>query len=250
MTEPSYSRDELVSELKSYYEFLTQLYLPPEVIQYPPEGGWEHITPEFVDSFCLGKNDTVADLMKHIPYIRRTKEDDWDPWMVYEGATAVDFTGDVVLSLPTKYANEFLFEPQEGTISDIPPHVFVYATIASGRDGHYIFIDTERGTIVLADPQVGPDPTRLSDPEAPDEEAWRRFQTYTFPEFFSMAKEKFRKFEIAALDRKHVHYTDPDAPPVRIYREEGVFTERYDRERCMRRLDELAEQTGGENSEA
>lgn len=225
MTEPSYSRDELVSELKSYYEFLTQLYLPPEVVQYPPEGGWEHITPEFIKSFCLGKNDTVADLMKHIPYIRRTKEDDWDPWMVYEGATAVDFTGDVVLSLPTKYANEFLFEPQEGTISDIPPHVFVYATIPGGRDGHFIFIDTERGTIVLADAQVGPKPTRLSDPvrlpqrratsgsyptcaassffanpakiqQAPDEEAWRRYETYTIPEFFSMAKEKFRKFEI------------------------------------------------------
>ncbi|GKT44631.1 uncharacterized protein ColSpa_04812 [Colletotrichum spaethianum] len=80
MTEPSYSKDELVSELTSYYEFLTQLCLPPEVIQHPPEGGWEHITPEFVDSFCLGRNDTVADLMKHIPYICRIKEDGEEPW--------------------------------------------------------------------------------------------------------------------------------------------------------------------------
>ncbi|EFQ28378.1 hypothetical protein CGRA01v4_12030 [Colletotrichum graminicola] len=75
MAQPSYCRYELVSELTSYYEFLTQIYLPPDVIQYSPEGGWGHITPDFVKSFCLGKNDTVADLMKHIPYMRRTKED-------------------------------------------------------------------------------------------------------------------------------------------------------------------------------
>ncbi|CCF33896.1 hypothetical protein CH063_01049 [Colletotrichum higginsianum] len=176
---PSYSRYELVSELTSDYDFLTQLYLPPEVIQYPHKGG------------CL---------MKHIPYIRRTKEDDWNPWMVYESATAVDITGDLVLSLPTKYADEFLFEPEEGNISDIPPH------------------------------------------QAPDEEAWRRCEIYTFYEFFSMAKEKFRKFEMTALNREHVHCTSPDTPQAQIYREEGVFTEQYNRERCMDRLDEYQEQ--------
>lgn len=53
----------------------------------------------------------------------------------------------------------------------------------------------------------------------------------------------------AALDRKHVHFTSPDEPPARIYREEGVFTERYDRERCMRRLDELEEQNYRGNDE-
>ncbi|KAK1521498.1 hypothetical protein CPAR01_15021 [Colletotrichum paranaense] len=239
MAEPSYSRNELVSELTSYYEFLTRLFLPPEVVQHPPEGGWEHITPDFVKSFCLGKNDTVA----------ADEEDHWDPWMVYEGATAVDFTGDVVLSLPTKYADEWLFKPYEGNISTapLPPHVFVYATIPSGRDGHYILIDTERGTIVLADPQTGPKPTRLSDPQAPDEEAWRRFQTYTFREFFAMAKEKFKKFEMTALNRRQIYYTTRDTPHAQIYREEGVFTERYDRERCMNRLDEYQEQKDRKN---
>ncbi|KAK1518843.1 uncharacterized protein CCOS01_11663 [Colletotrichum costaricense] len=232
MAEPSYSRNELVSELTSHYEFLTRLFLPPEVVQHPPEGGWEHITPEFVKSFCLGKNDTVADLVRHIPYVSRTKEDHWDPWMVNEGATAVDFTGDVVLGLPTKYADEWLFEPYEANISTapLPPHVFVYATIPSGRDGHYILIDTERGTIVLADPQTGPKPTRLSDPQAPDGEAWRRFQTYT-----------------TAMNRKQIYYTTRDTPHAQIYREEGVFTKRYDRERCMNRLDEYQEQKDREN---
>ncbi|KAK1500812.1 hypothetical protein CTAM01_06264 [Colletotrichum tamarilloi] len=243
MAEPSYSRNELVSELTSYYEFLTRLFLPPEVVQHPPEGGWEHITPDFVKSFCLGKNDTVADLMRHIPYVSRTKEDHWDPWMVYEGATAVDFTGDVVLSLPTKYADEWLFEPYEGSISTapLPPHVFVYATIPSGRDGHYILIDTERGTIVLADPQTGPKPTGLSDPHR-TKKPGADFKPTQFTSFFAMAKEKFKKFEMTAMNRKQIYYTTRDTPHAQIYREEGVFTKRYDRERCMNRLDEYQEQ--------
>ncbi|KAI8263232.1 hypothetical protein K4K56_005652 [Colletotrichum sp. SAR 10_98] len=175
--EPTYSRDEFVSELKSYYEFLTHLYLPPEVVRYPPPGGWEHITPDFVNSFFLGKNDTVADLMRHIPY--------------------VDFAGEVVLSLPNKYAHEELFEiPEEAYPHELPSHVFVFAIVPEGRDGHFILVDTERGTIVLMDLQTVTKPTRLSDPFAPDEEEWRRSATYTFQEFFVMAKDKFRSFRM------------------------------------------------------
>ncbi|TDZ18684.1 hypothetical protein Cob_v008081 [Colletotrichum orbiculare MAFF 240422] len=96
MAEPSYPRDEL------------------KRFQCPPEGGWEHITPEFVRSFCLGKNDTVVDLMEHIPCITREEAGFGNSYMVYERACPVDFTGDLVLSLPTKYALESLFEPEEG----------------------------------------------------------------------------------------------------------------------------------------
>ncbi|EQB59491.1 hypothetical protein CGLO_00096 [Colletotrichum gloeosporioides Cg-14] len=198
--EPTYSRDEFVSELKSYYEFLTHLYLPPEVVRYPPPGGWEHITPDFVNSFFLGKNDTVADLMRHIPYVRRDKEDDWEPFNIYEKSSQVDFAGEVVLSLPNKYAHEELFEiPEEAYPHELPSHVFVFAIVPEGRDGHFILVDTERGTIVLMDLQTVTKPTRLSDPFAPDEEEWRRSATYTFQEFFVMAKDKFRSFRMLFL---------------------------------------------------
>ncbi|TDZ16658.1 DNA repair protein RAD5A [Colletotrichum orbiculare MAFF 240422] len=243
--DPSYSRDELVSELTSYYEFLTGIYLPPEVVRYPPEGGWEHITPEFVEAFHLGKNETVADLMKHIPYIRRDKEDNQEPWMVYERSIAVDFAGEVVLSLPTKYADEWLFElPKEVYPHPLPPHVFVYSTIPDGRYGHYILFDTERGTVVLLDPTCDTKPTRLSDRNAPEEEEWRRSATYTACEFFAMAKDMFRRFQMVASDRKNVDIVPADktdSPEARIYQEEGVFTDRYNRERCMERLDEYRE---------
>ncbi|KZL74805.1 hypothetical protein CT0861_02222 [Colletotrichum tofieldiae] len=194
--EPTYSRAEFVSELKSYFEFLTHLYLPPEVVRYPPPGGWEHITPDFVDSFFLGKNDTVADLMRHIPYVRRDKKDDWEPFNIYEKSAQVDFAGEIVPSLPNKYAHQELFEiPEEAYPHELPSHF------------------------------------------APDEEEWRRFATYTFQEFFAMAKDKFRSFRMTAVDRKPVHFTSPNNPLAQIYREEGVFTERYDRERCMSRIE-------------
>ncbi|EFQ28379.1 uncharacterized protein GLRG_03523 [Colletotrichum graminicola M1.001] len=53
-----------------------------------------------------------------------------------------------------------------------------------------------------------------------------------------------------AVDRKHVHCTSPDVPEAQIYREEGVFTERYDRERCMDRLDKYQEQENRADREA
>ncbi|KAF6798125.1 hypothetical protein CSOJ01_12810 [Colletotrichum sojae] len=236
--EPTYSRDEFVSELTSYYEFLTHLYLPPEMVSYPPPSGWEHITPDFVESFFLGKNDTVADLMRHIPYVRRDKEDYSDAFEIYEKSSQVDFVGEVVQALPNKYADEELFEiPDYIYPHQLPPHVFVFAVVPGGRDGHFILVDTERGTIVLMDLQVGYKPSRLSDRSAPDEEEWRRYAAYTFPEFFAMAKEKFRSFRFTAVSRKHVHKTSPDNDLVQIYREEGVFTERYNRERCMSRVE-------------
>ncbi|KAK0372026.1 hypothetical protein CLIM01_10615 [Colletotrichum limetticola] len=248
MAEPSYSRNELVSELTSYYEFLTRLFLPPEVVQHPPEGGWEHITPDFVKSFCLGKNDTVA--ADEVYSLRQP----------YQGGPLGSVDGlrgrhrcrfhrrrrpEPAHQVRRRVALRAL--RRQYLDRTLPPHVFVYATIPSGRDGHYILIDTERGTIVLADPQTGPKPTRLSDPQAPDEEAWRRFQTYTFHEFFAMAKEKFKKFEMTAMNRKQIYYTTRDTPHAQIYREEGVFTKRYDRERCMNRLDEYQEQKDRES---
>ncbi|TDZ35866.1 hypothetical protein CTRI78_v011427 [Colletotrichum trifolii] len=178
MAEPSYSRDEL----------------------YSPEGGREHITPEIVRSFCLGKNDTVVDLTKHIPYITREEVGFGNSCMVYERACPVDLTGHLVLSLPTKCALESLFEPEEGWLGNIPPRVCVYATYPSGRcDGHFIFINTERGV---------------------------------------------------AVRRMDVEFRGPDSPEAQIHREEGVFTERYDREKCMNRLDEYNEEKERKEKEA
>ncbi|KZL63118.1 hypothetical protein CI238_10267, partial [Colletotrichum incanum] len=187
---------------------LIQLYLPligHQITSPPPRGRL---------SICLNKKNTLADLMKHTLYVLSTKEDDWDLWMFYEKAAHADFAGEVVLGLSTKYANKFFLEPWEGTISDITPYAFVYATIPEGCDGYLVLLTQNAARLYLP----------IRKPDAPDAEVWHRLETYPFPEVFSMAKDKLRKFKMAQIHGK-----------------EGVFTERYDRESCMNRLDEYQE---------
>ncbi len=71
-----YSRDDVVSVLTSFYEFLVGLHLPASAIKCPPAGGWPDITPEYLA--FLKKNDTVVDLIRHIPFIQR--DDSFDPY--------------------------------------------------------------------------------------------------------------------------------------------------------------------------
>lgn len=61
-----YDRDVLVREISAYYEFLTDLYIPKSALGYPPPGGWPHLTDDFLAN--LGKNKTVMDLIRHLPY--------------------------------------------------------------------------------------------------------------------------------------------------------------------------------------
>ncbi|KAF3806044.1 hypothetical protein GCG54_00004369 [Colletotrichum gloeosporioides] len=232
---PSYSRDEVVAELSSYYEFLTRIFLPPSVVRYPPEGGWEHINRDWMKTFALGKNDTVIDLMRHIPYIRRDEVDDFEPWQIFERTTAVDCAGDRALNFPGESRREFLFE---GWTIKVPAHVYVLANHPTGRDGHHIFIDTARGTVILADVQVGPKPTKLSQVDSPPgDEEWQEHATYTVTGFFSKLKKMWRNFELHAIERRSIELGPPDKGIMRIYRQEGLFTEGYDRERCMDRVE-------------
>ncbi|KAL0943140.1 uncharacterized protein CTRU02_201026 [Colletotrichum truncatum] len=52
-----------------------------------------------------------------------------------------------------------------------------------------------------------------------------------------------------AMSRRQVMFSSPDTTRTQIYREEGVFTERYDKERCMNRLEEHKEQINREVKE-
>ena len=97
-------------------------------------------------------------------YIRRDEIDDFEPWQIFERTTAVDCAGDRALNFPGESQREFLFE---GWTIQVPAQVYVLANHPTGRDGHHIFIDTERGTVILADVQVGPKPTKLSQVDSP-----------------------------------------------------------------------------------
>ena len=82
-----YTRDEVVTEVISFYEFLRTMYLPDDAIAYPPVEGWPAITASYL-SF-LGKSDAIVDLLRHLPYVRREATDPC--YLIYKRCACNDF---------------------------------------------------------------------------------------------------------------------------------------------------------------
>ena len=155
--QPTYSRDEVVSTITSFYEWLAKLHLPASAIKYPPPGGWPYITPKYLA--FMNKTDTVVDLLRHIPYIERDSE--WEPYQIYEKTSVMDYTGEYFRKFSVACKNPHSADPMD-VVTALPPHVATIANTSEGRDGYYFFLDTERGTMTMCDFQDGPDPTELS----------------------------------------------------------------------------------------
>ncbi|KAK3171999.1 hypothetical protein OEA41_004083 [Lepraria neglecta] len=233
-----YSRDEVVSELTSFYEFLVGLHLPASVIKYPPPGGWPNITPERLASAvpAMKKNNDVLDLIRHIPFVRQEHCD--ESYEIYEKTTAVDYNGVGFRGAPVSG------DPIE-EITIVPAHVMTLATTPGGREGYYFFIDTERGTITIMDFQQGPRPTELTQGKGDhSEEEWRDHAAYSVKDFFEMLKEEFRSLEVIPTEPNDVrmisrcNYYDMDRLKD-VYRTHGWGTNDYRKEECMKRVKEV-----------
>ena len=148
--QPTYSRDEVVSALISFYEFLVGLHLPAPAIKYPPPGGWPDITPQYLA--FLKKNDIVVDHIRHIPFVQR--DNSFEPYQIYEKTSAVDYNGRVSRRGAT-FSDTDVADPQEEA-TVLPSHVVTLADTSGGRDGYFFLFDTERGTITICDFQDGP----------------------------------------------------------------------------------------------
>lgn len=102
------------------------------------------------------------DLVRHMPFVRRDSAFDGeiDPYQIYEQTSAVDYNGQEFRRAASASIRHRADPIEEETT--IPSHVLTLANTAGGRDGHYIFLDTERGTITICDFQIGPKYTDLS----------------------------------------------------------------------------------------
>ena len=155
---PTYSHSATIEAITSFYEFLVGLHLPASVLKRPPPTGWPHLTSTSL-SF-LDKTPTVIELMRHIPYIEAPPYSDPDQYQIYEKTICNDFMGEGFWTggPDQDWVRKENTEPGEG-YSTIPAHVLVLAR-SETRDGYWIFIDTNRGTAVLADFQDGFEPDR------------------------------------------------------------------------------------------
>ncbi|OTA90550.1 hypothetical protein M434DRAFT_77778, partial [Hypoxylon sp. CO27-5] len=66
-----YSRQEVVSTLTDFYEFLATLpHIDSSAIDHAPPGGWPEITKESLAMRDIHKPYEAVELIRHLPYIR------------------------------------------------------------------------------------------------------------------------------------------------------------------------------------
>ncbi|KAI0379781.1 hypothetical protein F5Y04DRAFT_114391 [Hypomontagnella monticulosa] len=63
----TYSRDEVVSQLESFFEFLP--HLPTAAVHKAPAGGWPSITADTLGGHLCEKSPEVIELLRRLPYI-------------------------------------------------------------------------------------------------------------------------------------------------------------------------------------
>jgi hypothetical protein len=136
MTNPSWqrlSRDQLVTIIGDYYNFLTKFYIPESSLKFPPPGGWPNITPETTQGFP--RSPIVVDLLKHLPYI-----DEKDAGNMI---TNIHYKSDVVdysTWTPDQWAND----DQDGAMS-VQERIEEYESEGEDEDEGYLWYrDEER----------------------------------------------------------------------------------------------------------
>ncbi|KAH7042651.1 hypothetical protein B0J12DRAFT_204265 [Macrophomina phaseolina] len=183
----TYARDDVVAGLTSFYKFLAGLHIPESLIVYPPPGGWPMISKDGFPK--CSKNDTVLDLVRHIPYIRYPYGSSCE---IYEGCSAVDyrahFKDDYRAYDPFGDAEHEL--NRKGWTSECnrapPAHVVVLGSVSDGH-GHFLMVDTKEGKAAMNDRQA-----RRSGP-------W-----YPIMEFFEIMKEHYRVVKVLPHSGMHV----------------------------------------------
>lgn len=215
--QPTYNREEVLTAVTAFYQLLQRMYLPNGSIKYPPASGW--LWPVST-TFSPPKTDNVVDIMKHLPYLRRNYGQ--EALHIYEKTEAVDYSS---LEGFEKDGDAYKLDP-EPRVTTLPAHVLMMG-FAKGRDGHYVYLDTERGTWTLCDFQIGPkDQTDLSEVSSIESEIeqevnkpqdledlenvvtttdefghectekWREYPTYTTAEFFEKLTREFTELYV------------------------------------------------------
>ncbi|KAI0888398.1 uncharacterized protein GGS22DRAFT_96735 [Annulohypoxylon maeteangense] len=167
-----YSRDEISSAvLRLYQEVIRHPYMDENALILPPPNGWDTVSIE-------GKNETVMDLLRHLPYLRSVNS--FRKLLIHWE------------TIPICYSNPENYNFQE-EIYPLPAHC-VYLTRSHDREGTSLIIDTNEGTIT----EYSNSGTEIVLPyeefEAlPEAENWRGFRTTPAVELLDTWRRKYEK---------------------------------------------------------
>ena len=276
--EVSYSRDETIQAIRDYYTFLTKMFVDEAAIMEPPPGGWPSITAD-----KIGKTETVADLLRHMPYLRPNNGGTWDeikigPYMSPENwpeiceriqGTSRD-DGDSADGEDESEVEDY------GPCDTIPSHVVRLTYTYENHDEGLILLDTMLGIIHWPEcmgeittetyTKEYPDGTIVEPtlpeqifPDAydwvPEEEAdWRASGgTWAVADFFEMMKAQFRKLNFVPSSQTEcrdvwVHGYVGERDRVRaIYQEHGwpEEEESFRKEECAAAVKRVVDEMEG-----
>ena len=163
-----YSEDEVVREMKSFYQFLTTLHFPPSALRLAPANGWKAVTARRLH-LALGRKDpAVLSLAQRLPYVSR---EDWDTGHeVFPTTVGVDYAGsylggltrradaeavggrqeteEQILAGPGKTIDDFGINPDDSELV-VPEHMLVLASARSAKNGAFWMLNTQNGTITI-----------------------------------------------------------------------------------------------------
>jgi hypothetical protein len=133
----TYSREDAVAAVRSYYEFLAFMgAIPESAVLEPPTSGWAELSSEALSA--LEKDETVIDLLKHLPYI-----DDR-----VDGNTEIAFKTKAINYCGSDFRWCIDHDKLEGIVvpvgaGNIPSYVAVLSE--GGRYGSWLLLDTQKG---------------------------------------------------------------------------------------------------------
>lgn len=165
-----YSRDETVDAvLRLYQEITRHPYLNNSALNVPPPDGWNSI------DIIQKKNDTVLDLLCHLPYLR--SDNSSKQLLIYWETIPICYS-----------SNQF---SEEGY--PLPAHC-VYLTRSVDREGISLILDTNEGTITEFSHTGSHITVPHGDYEAlPEAEKWRAHRTTLITEFMDNWRQKYEK---------------------------------------------------------
>ena len=253
LSEVSYSREATIAAFRDFYQFLTKMYLPEDMIEEPPTSGWPSITDE--NMHLLGKNHEVAELMRHLPYIS-------DKTLLAPHAEVAHWPA--LLSRHPKAKKPFdetAVEPvrilAEGLEwENVPPSAF---GISIGHDKY--ILDTRFGVVHCLDTPIEVKESapkeaitdNFWDCTPENEHEWRNGTAWAIEDFFEILKVRYRELQYLPVHEHRIEewfdeYEEDDYRPVlrcirQIYKEHGwPDLSEYTKKECLHSVEKLIEE--------
>ncbi|ORY11049.1 hypothetical protein BCR34DRAFT_565883 [Clohesyomyces aquaticus] len=234
----TYNRDEIITSLTEFYEFLSTLpYVEPAAVLTPPSAGWPNITPE---NFAgLHKNDEVINLLKHLPYIDLSHHE----YIIAPETYPVDYRGEL-------FQRDVTVESVGRSLplgDDVAFPEWVINLTYGSRDGTYVMLDTSDGTVTEYNIQYENDDPQYDED---DPRSWRNQcegEAMSLTELLDDWRSKYFKLEwmghsmngwptVMWADRGDENYEDVKEMR-KIIRKHG-WPSSFQREACQRALRE------------